>query len=123
MAWESKKPNSFMKTVKKDAETHMKKLAIVLDANLVKKTPVDEGRALSNWIVTNGAPTDVENKSIDKAGTASTTSAREFKPVFGTPFFLNNNVPYIGFLDKGTESIPAYNIVSRSIAATIRQVG
>lgn len=120
MAWQGSKPTDFTDTVRKDAEREVKKVALGLAAALVRLTPVDTGRARSNWITTDGAPTDAIVEENDKSGAPSIKSAEAVQPKLGRTIFINNNLPYIGWLNNGTDNMKAFNMIPRAIAAVKR---
>jgi len=123
MGWQGKTPSDFVKTMKADVENHTRKVVIILVKNLTLKTPVDQGRARSNWIVTSGtAFTGLNVTAIDKSGSASIGSSKTVKPVLGRVIFITNNLPYIGYLENGTVNMAPFSMVERSIQATLRQV-
>ena len=67
---------------------------------IVKLTPVDEGRARNNWFLSVSSPSGkVTNK------TSSSSSSRELKKmpkiILGKKVYFTNNLPYIGVLEYG----------------------
>lgn len=82
-----------------------------VDRALVTTTPVDTGRARSNWIVTTGSPatgeiveTNPEDASYDRTGGEALAQARAVLEKYAVeqgPVHITNNVPYIGRLDRG----------------------
>lgn len=96
-------------SIKADLGEDINKLARATAFNLltgiVKKTPVDTGRARGNWQLNlSTAKTDITN-TLDKSGglaiskgATAIDSAREVEyPVF----WITNNLPYIGKLNDG----------------------
>ena len=98
----------------------MRLVATVLDETLIRGTPVDTGRARSNWIVTKGSPF---GSGPDKGGifpyapgmklgiteTANAAAAiaqgrkviQSFNAAIDKAIYITNNVIYIGVLDTG----------------------
>ena len=86
----------------KDKEVEMRKVrknyAFALYSSIVKKTPVDTGRARANW-----------NVSVDSPDTSTSEDTRKTpKPINKMPdpngdesIFISNNLPYIGVLEYG----------------------
>jgi hypothetical protein len=90
-----------------------RKVALIVDRELVLETPVDTGRARSNWVVSLTAPILDEREpyapgerlgkseranaqaAIDQGGAIIAT----VKP--GTDIYISNNVHYIGLLNDG----------------------
>jgi len=95
------------------ADTVQEQLAARIDESLVKGTPVDTGRARSNWLVSNGAPTIDEIEPYfpgDKLGIGETDNAEEAinhgKEIIaqhpsGEVISISNSVPYIERLNDG----------------------
>lgn len=80
-------------------------LALEAHGRLIRKTPVDQGRARNNWNVAVGEPdfetTDDEEYPKDgrdalQKGTAVIAGVR-----MGDVIYLTNALPYIDALDKG----------------------
>lgn len=69
-----------------------------LYSSIVKKTPVDTGRARANWTITKGSP---ETAVTEK--TRKTPKPKSSMPeVEGDePIFISNNLPYIETLEYG----------------------
>jgi hypothetical protein len=68
--------------------------------DVIKSTPVDEGRARGNWFVTQNSPSSSEGSGTENKGPAyvlTNTNAT----MFGTKWFLTNNLPYILKLEFG----------------------
>jgi hypothetical protein len=101
-------------------KTVTKKLALEVLRGVVKLTPVETGRAQGNWqMEIDNVPegeTGIEDKSEDGAptiarGLQALASLQPFQTVF-----ITNNVPYIGFLENGTEKMAPVGMVSRTLA-------
>jgi hypothetical protein len=80
----------------------MKKAAMVSDRELSRRTPVDTGRARTNWIATLREPSNHSTPSTDVAAqmSASAQVISQFKLDDGT-IFLTNNLTYIQALEEG----------------------
>ena len=81
--------------------------------DIVKQTPVDEGRARNNWFLTTGSPSS--------STTTLTGDGQEItlpKNVLGKKLYFTNNLPYIGTLEYGEYPDPvkkgSYNKRSKS---------
>jgi len=70
---------------------------------VIKRTPVDTGRARGNWQSTIGTPTSAPTLKKDKAGTTTVVRAQNVinSLEMGQTFFLTNNLPYIYVLEYG----------------------
>ena len=75
-------------------------------ANVVVATPVDTGKARSNWRVSIGRATSQDIDTYGPGATASASSIAagfailaQYKP--GQDVYIQNNVPYIGALNRG----------------------
>ena len=111
--------------------------AIAVDEAVINKTPVDTGRARSNWIASIGAPTsetrqpfspgvklglgESANATAAKAEAASVINSRRF----ASAIFITNNVDYIGKLNNGSSLQAPKNFVQTSVqegAQRVRQI-
>lgn len=105
----------------------VKKAALAVDQAVVLATPVDTGRARSNWIVTVGAPaggtrgpfSPGSKLGLGETGNA-TAAIAEAKAVINskTPkqaIFISNNVNYIAELNNGSSRQAPKNFVNRAV--------
>lgn len=124
MAWTGKDLSGFGRDQDKQVENAMKLASMLLIESLTFITPVDTGRARSNWIVTTGEPSRgiIPDSQIDKQGSASKSSADSAQPKIGVGFYISNNLPYIEYLENGTDNMAPYNMVKRSIQDTARRL-
>lgn len=88
-------------TVADNATALVRKVALAVDAELVYSTPVDTGRARSNWQVEIDSPA---KGTVDPVGAAEALAraeakVQESKP--GSTIHITNNLPYIGRLNEG----------------------
>lgn len=93
-------------------------------------TPVDRGFAKGGWQFTVGSPASGPNNGISDLpeGTASpalVTSTLEAMRSFelGQTLWLSNHVPYINFLNDGTERMAAFAMVPRTVGRLRRAFG
>ena len=125
---------NFSVKVEKDAVATVKRLALTVDKHLVMNTPVDTGRARSNWIPTLEAPSEQQippfapgakgstgRANTQAALTAMATVLASFE--LGRQVWIVNNTEYLGFLNDGTtptkQASPGF--VERAIQAGIRE--
>lgn len=90
--------NKFCEKNKVAIKEVRKNYAFALYSSIVKKTPVDTGRARANWNVTVGSP--------DLSTTEDTRKTPKSKDKMPDPngdesIFISNNLPYITKLEYG----------------------
>ena len=74
-----------------------KSFVFFLYSNIVKRTPVDTGRARSNWNVSIGSPNTKITDDVNRR-----VSFNEIPDADGGPiYFITNNLPYIRTLEYG----------------------
>lgn len=96
-----------------------KKLGIEAFSRVIRKTPVDTGRARANWFATIGTPSErVSPNQFDKSGSRAVSrvvaKAESVKP-FGS-FFLANNLTYIQKLESGSSTQAPNGMVGTTFA-------
>lgn len=119
--------------VTEGADRLVRKVAIVADQAVVLATPVDTGRARSNWIVALNSPSSkvIQAYSPGGGGDKNAQAAIDqgqavisgYKP--GTEIHITNNLEYIGELNDGSSRQAPANFVEESIleAASAVQSG
>lgn len=99
-------------------------VALVLDQVLVLSTPVDTGRARSNWLVGINRPSRRTVQAGDKSGQSAIGSATgaigEAKP--GDDIWISNNLPYIDKLNRGHSPQARSGFVERAIKVASKAV-
>ena len=107
--------------VEEGVEKVVKAAALEVDAAVVQATPVDTGRARSNWIVRLNSPAtgEVGEGSIDRGGQSAITqgisaiggySIRRDRSIN-----ISNNVSYIGDLNNGSSAQAPANFVGQAV--------
>lgn len=114
----------------------VRKVAIVIDQALVTSTPVDTGRARSNWIVgINAAPSEDDREpffpgeqgstvaqntqaSIDEA----TQRINTYAGSEGGSIYIVNSVPYIEELNNGTSKQAPANFVEEAVQKAVEAI-
>ncbi len=104
--------NARLKEIGKDLTPTMvsrvqRKIVLDVLGGVIKRTPVDTGRARGGWQVSVGtpssSPTQPEQGAVgDPAGKAFSQGAAKASTI--PPFsiaYINNNVAYVGVLDQG----------------------
>lgn len=114
----------------------VKKTAIVADREVVLSTPVDTGRARSNWLLSLGGPSTSEIEAYAKgkggssgAANANAAMAQAQSAVRGRrpeqDVYISNNLPYIGRLNDGWSAQAPAGFVQAAVqraAAAIRNM-
>jgi len=91
---------AYQKKVIKLTENVVKKTVIDIDRELVLQTPVDTGRAQSNWLPSIGTP---RSDTIEIGGAPSAAETIKSYKINQTAF-IANNLPYIQRLNEGYSS-------------------
>jgi hypothetical protein len=98
--------------VERNAGKLVRKVALSVDSTVVTATPVDTGRARSNWQVEIGKPASGTLESFVPGSEGSTVgentrialaigAAQIATHKAGQTIYLTNNLPYIGALNNG----------------------
>jgi hypothetical protein len=97
----------------KGAEAAVRVTALRTFAAIIKRTPVDEGRARANWFATGKMPsvrkTDDQDTSKDGKDTANKAKDITLLLKDWSEFNLTNNLPYIRPLEFGLYPKPPKN--------------
>lgn len=113
-------------------DTIRKKVAIDLYNNIVKKTPVDTGRARGNWQISIGQDNTQTTDRVDDGSLGSNSQfiAEEEQKVESAKgdetIYISNNLPYICMLEYGgysKESTTGKTVNGFSIQAPQGMVG
>lgn len=117
------------------ADRIVRATALAVDQAVVVATPVDKGRARSNWLVELDAParTTVEAYAPGEGGsTASANTAAALAQGGATIAIYNgdhnrsiaisNNLPYIGALNSGSSLQAPAGFVEKAIQAGVNQI-
>ena len=119
---------SFFRTisVKDDIEEFVlaetQKLAINIDREVVRETPVDTGRAKGNWLASVGVP---DTRQLNVTGSTEGAAIQQAVAVIGKAIvyqlvYIQNNLPYIQRLNNGwslQQPNPLYvdNVILRNV--------
>lgn len=97
--------SSFSKNVEKDVSRLQRTIAFDLLGGIVKRTPVDTGRARGNWQISIGTPaTGILDRKLTKRNQTNVEEQAKISPSNLPPFsviWLTNNLPYIEVLEFG----------------------
>lgn len=108
-----------------NCDNMVRKTALAVDQAVVIGTPVDEGRARSNWVVEIGSPADgvIEPYSPGhEASTAAENAQRAMDQArskvaeyeYGRDIHITNNLPYIQRLNDGHSAQAPKNFVEKA---------
>lgn len=112
-----------------------RKIALHALVGVVNKTPVDTGRARSNWMVDiNKVPTrtrDFGGKGVKRSPQAAASESirhgeRKIAKVTATPFVathITNNLEYIEYLEAGTSKQAPNGMVALTIQELVAAFG
>jgi len=113
----SKNPAKLVEKIKRDHVNQVCLTALNIHQRIVQKTPVDTGRARSNWIPRVGSPASQTRKKSTPSSLAS-FARKEFnrKTVpFGSNLYIANNLPYIERLNQGYSKQAPMHFVEMAI--------
>lgn len=109
--------------------------ALAADQAVVLGTPVDKGRARSNWIVSLGAPSRttvdpyVPGEGGSTAGANANAALAQGAAVIGGysglihgSIAISNNLPYIGRLNAGYSKQAPAGFVEKAVQSAVRAV-
>ena len=113
-----------------------RRLALDIDQRVVLRTPVDTGRARSNWLVGLGAPRRDTNEKIGPGAPRANEQAGQIGPigqlsiqaanqVIGSAgnyqdIWISNNLPYILALEEGSSTQAAEGMARIAVAEALR---
>lgn len=114
------------KDVNENVNRLVRRVALVVDRQIVLATPVDTGRARANWLVALGAPPSGEVPAPGGGEAASVALAAANAVVGrrepGQDIWIGNNVPYIGRLNDGYSKQAPANFVETAMLAGAKMV-
>jgi hypothetical protein len=96
------------------SETEYKLIAFDLFSEIIQRTPVDTGRARSNWTMNTNYPVYTESNSTTLPQ-LSDINVKDFPPVF-----IANGLPYVAELDEGKRSSQAPTGITLPAIQTVR---
>lgn len=107
----------------------VRKAALAADSAVVLATPVDTGRARSNWIVSLGSPVGLTipaykagkdgNSGGANAQAAIDQGAAEIGRYVNGEIHITNNLPYIERLNEGWSAQAPAGFVQKAIQAAV----
>lgn len=109
--------------------------ALAADQSVVLGTPVDKGRARSNWIVALGTPSrdTIEPYVPGEAGSTAGSNANAalaqgaatiggYSGLLHGSIAISNNLPYIGRLNAGSSKQAPAGFVEKAVQSAVRAV-
>lgn len=107
--------------------------ALAIDQTVVLATPVDTGRARSNWIVSSGGPNGntrgpyAPGKGLGRGEGANAAAAiaqgrRAITTHSYGDIYVQNNLPYIGDLNAGSSAQAPANFVAKAVSTGLAAV-
>jgi hypothetical protein len=111
----------------------VRRVALAVDSTVVLATPVDTGRARSNWQAELNAPADgvidayADGKGASTAGANATAAMQQAAAVIAThksgdSIHLTNNLPYIGRLNDGWSAQAPAGFVEQAVHAGVQTI-
>jgi len=120
----AKRINKLSLQIEGNVEKGIRKVVLAIDNALVSSTPVDTGRARSNWLPNFNTPTEETTKntspSVAKAAVAAKVAAFDIDK--HASVHLTNNLPYIGKLNEGSSDQQPAGFVRRAVLAGVDAV-
>lgn len=121
--------------IEDNANKLKRKVALAVDAAVVLATPVDTGRARSNWIVELNAPSSqtieplagVRHGHAGSGGAVARASIEAAKGEIekaqpGDMIHITNNLHYISALNDGTSAQAPANFVEEAVLAGVERI-
>ena len=90
--------NKYAKKKKVEIKEVRKAYVFALYSSIVKKTPIDTGRARANWNVSEGSP---DISTTEDTRTSPMSKNKMPDPNGDESIFISNNLPYITVLEYG----------------------
>ena len=106
--------NKYAEKCKKNLNDVKKEVAISLYSSIVKKTPVDTGRARGNWHISVGQENYDTFDKVTKSPLKSEYSKMENSG--DKPTYIQNNLPYIVALEYGHSKQAPNGMVGITVA-------
>lgn len=121
------KTKRWSKNVIANADNLVRRCALATDAAVVLATPVDTGRARSNWQVELNSPIETNTTAVSPSGREAIESGKakiqQYKG--GMPnaaIYITNNLAYIGALNDGHSAQAPAGFVERAVMVGVNAV-
>lgn len=126
----AKRMQVYANNLERNVNKTVREVALVADRNLVLATPVDTGRARSNWLVSVGSPNRETQEPYSPGEAGSTGSANAQAAIAqanaeisrrkpGQDIFISNNLPYIGRLNEGSSAQAPEQFVGTAVQSAV----
>lgn len=122
-------------TVVSNSDRLVRKVALAVDGTVVLATPVDTGRARSNWQVELNGPAEGVRDAYapGEGGSTGGPNAREaiaqgraaiaqYRGGDNASIHITNNLPYIGRLNEGSSAQAPAGFVESAVQVGVRAV-
>ena len=102
-----------------NTEKGVRKVVLAIDNALVSTTPVDTGRARSNWLPNFNGPAEGTTERTNAAAAKAEVAAKvaSYDVNLHASVHLTNNLPYIGKLNEGSSEQQPAGFVRRAVLA------
>lgn len=114
--YKSQIEQAYKKKVLNPLDQVTRKVALAVQADVAFNTPVDTGRARSNWLPSIGTP---RRDTIEDRGGSPEIDFNGYK--LGETIFISNNLPYIGALNNGSSKQSPAGFVDDAIMRVNRK--
>jgi len=132
----SKRMGKIATDVEVNADKMVRKTVLAVDQAVVLSTPVDKGRARSNWVAELDAPFegDIEpyapgdELGLGEAGNAAAAIAQAaavasaYNGKLNSEVHITNNLPYIQVLNDGSSEQAPANFVEEAVIEGVRAI-
>lgn len=120
--------------VEKNSPKVARFVALAVDQAVVTATPVDTGRARSNWFASVGAPRSGVSEAYVPGSGGSTGAANTAEAITqataatrgltreGQSIYITNNLPYIGRLNQGSSAQAPAGFVEQGVKAGVNKL-
>lgn len=107
-----------------NADRLVRRCALATDAAVVIATPVDTGRARSNWQVEIGQAASGTLESFDKSGQGAIATGRKVIEGYkgGSSVNITNNLPYIERLNDGWSAQAPAGFVEKAVQVGVAAI-
>jgi uncharacterized protein CbrC (UPF0167 family) len=116
--------SKFTDAVEKNHNTVVKKVSFDMASKIIKRTPVDTGRAKANWHVelNNQRMFTTDDTDTRGASTIAEAASEINKVKIGDSVYITNNLPYIEELENGSSQQAPAGMVKVTAAEFKRTV-
>lgn len=119
----SRRMEELGRRIDRNVPRFMRRLALAVDQAVVTATPVDTGRARSNWRASVNAPLTGEVDTYGPGGAATAGAIAQARSAVQAVdssrdvIYISNNLPYIGRLNDGSSAQAPAGFVQQGVQA------